>query len=197
VAAAVLLARLDYARLGAGRWMLYLPAALLGLLIPRAPTWRSDQSFGGPNYLGAQGIADERFAYYPWTGLLRARRDLRLPIGPLVARGEEEKAKGWHVVVNPWPGITGFYAGPAVHIVDPLALSDALLARLPIKPGPWRIGHFERALPDGYLATLDKGRNVIVDPEIARRYDDVAQVTRGRLWSRQRWRAIVRLNVGL
>ena len=49
----------------------------------------------------------------------------------------------------------GYYAGPNVYVVDELALADALLARLPARRvDQWRIGHFQRTLPAGYLDTL-------------------------------------------
>ena len=61
--------------------------------------------------------------------------------------------------------MTGYYAGPTVHIVDPLALADPLLARLPPKRKiNWRIGHFERTIPAGYRGTLRMGQNVLEDP---------------------------------
>jgi hypothetical protein len=50
-------------------------------------------------------------------------------------------------------GLLGYYAGPGVHIVDPMALTDPLLARLPADK-PWRIGHFRRQLPPGYVDRL-------------------------------------------
>jgi arabinofuranosyltransferase len=76
-----------------------------------------------------------------------------------------------------------------VHIVVRLALNDALLARLPAKK-PWRIGHFERALPAGYLESLRTGRNQLADPQIARLYAQIQRITRGPLWDAQRWRDI-------
>jgi arabinofuranosyltransferase len=88
----------------------------------------------------------------------------------------------------------GYFAGPAVHVVDVLALGDPLLARLPALP-KWRIGHFERPVPEGYLETLSTGRNAIVDPLIAMKYERVKAITQEPLWTRRRWRAIIAMNV--
>ena len=56
-------------------------------------------------------------------------------------------------------GMTGYAAGTDKIIVDRYALSDPLLARLPVRDHEdWRIGHFDRVVPDGYverLAALD------------------------------------------
>ena len=91
-------------------------------------------------------------------------------------------------------GLYGYYAGPGVHILDVVALTDPLLARLPARSGRWRIGHFERAIPPGYARSLDEGQNRITDPALADYYEDLRRVARGPLFSVPRWRAIGRLN---
>jgi hypothetical protein len=106
-------------------------------------------------------------------------------------------------------GALSLLAGPAVHVVDPFGLGDPLLARLPALPvdplamagrphargRSWRIGHFARATPTGYIESLRSGRNQIAPPATAHLYDDLALVTRAPLWSLDRWRAIARLNL--
>lgn len=146
------------------------------------------------------GIADERGLYYRYTGLLSSRRQA----GPLTHEWARQ-GRLWQqqshrepgkpgVVATHSVGFRGFYAGPAVHIVDLLALTDALLARLPAKK-PWRIGHFERELPAGYLQSLRTGRNQLADPQIARLYDQIQRITRAPLWDTQRWRDIVEFHI--
>jgi arabinofuranosyltransferase len=94
--------------------------------------------------------------------------------------------------------MTGFYAGPDVHIIDALALADPLLARLPAKRNlSWRPGHFERAIPSGYEDTIRTGTNALADVRLARYYDHLASITRGDLLSWQRLLTIVRMNAGL
>jgi arabinofuranosyltransferase len=99
------------------------------------------------------------------------------------------------VVVRANIGLFGYYAGPKPHIIDAYGLSDPLLARLPALQ-PWRVGHFERAIPDGYERSLAAGANRVADAQVAALYDQVKLVTQGRIWSRQRWRAIRRMNLG-
>jgi len=70
----------------------------------------------------------------------------------------------------------------------------ALLARQPAIR-PWRIGHFERRMPDGYLESIRSGNNQVADFTIARQYEQLKLVTQGPIWSRRRWRAIRRLNL--
>ena len=93
----------------------------------------------------------------------------------------------------PQVGLFGYFAGPEVHVVDTLGLGDPLLARLPAQP-KWRAGHFQREIPDGYLKTIETGRNVITDPEVAMTYARLKIITQDPLWSRRRWRAIVAMN---
>ncbi len=106
------------------------------------------------------GVADERLAYYMFTGLLKAWKLDEMPDHynrrwGLEAREEAQENGGMMVVQHINIGIFGLYAGPQVHVVDGYALSDPLLARLPaLYNRHWRIGHFERIIPDGYLETL-------------------------------------------
>ena len=102
-------------------------------------------------------------------------------------------------------GLTGFAAGPEVHLVDRHGLADPLLARLPAialarRPDrqgkTWRPGHGLRPVPEGYLETLETGVNRIRDPRLARYYEALRTVTRGDLWDSGRWRTALELNLG-
>jgi arabinofuranosyltransferase len=107
-------------------------------------------------------------------------------------------------------GFLGFYLGPEVHVVDLYALADPLLARLPaMRPDPtlartlpqlaekgWRVGHYLRQLPDGYLESLATGRQCIRDPDLARYYEELRLIVSGPLLDPGRLRAIWRLNNG-
>jgi arabinofuranosyltransferase len=95
-------------------------------------------------------------------------------------------------------GMPGYACGPNVHILDRLAITDPLLARLPARDLPvWRIGHFFRWVPFGYPESILHGDNRIADPQLRPFYDDLAMVTRGAIWSAERWGAIFRLNFGI
>jgi arabinofuranosyltransferase len=115
------------------------------------------------------------------------------------------------VLVADGMGFTGYFAGPVPHLLDPMGLTDPLLARLPIWRDraflapqklaqgmsiPWRIGHFVRAIPAGYEATLASGVNQIASPALAECWETLALITRAPLTAPGRWRAILRANLG-
>ena len=143
------------------------------------------------------GINDERAYYYPISGLMNYRpgRDIPFSGEGWVEHGKALRASGKSVVDEKNVGYIGYFAGPAVHIVDLYALCDPLLARLPVS-GPWRIGHFEREIPQGYLQTLRTDVNQVADPSLAAYYDQLALITRGPLFSRERLIAIWKMNTG-
>ena len=133
---------------------------LLGMLSPAPTLWNTFRFISSSNF-DRPYIHDERSFYYGGSSLLLAFQDHSLdPIknGGWAQRGIVLRAAGSpQVVVEENIGYTGFYAGPAVHIVDRDALSDAFLARLPLADlTHWRIGHFSRKLPPGYLATIQR-----------------------------------------
>jgi arabinofuranosyltransferase len=145
-----------------------------------------------------RGIADERAAYYRWTGWMRDAEGGRSPETHLWARmGTFFRKDAPPVVVLSGIGLAGWQMGAVGYVVDLNGLSDPLLARLPamINP-PWRIGHFTRRVPAGFLDSLVHGENRIVDPAIASYYDDLLLLTRGRIFSAERLRAILRVNLG-
>ena len=138
------------------------------------------------------GIRETRAFYYRYTGLLRWSREVPLPHFLWETEGREARLKRGVVQRGPI-GLFGYYAGPEVHIVDFYALSDPLLARLPSR-GRWRIGHFQRRIPGGYLESIRTGRNVITDPVVAMKYEQLKIITQDPLWTRRRWEAIVAMN---
>jgi arabinofuranosyltransferase len=146
----------------------------------------------------ATGIVDERGCYVAHTGLLENLREQRYKQHKYFAQGKEWRAKDEKVVVSTLVGLAGFAAGPDVHIIDPYALSDPLLARLPF-PGEtkWRVGHLRRDLPEGYELTVKSGENRLANPHLARYYDRLSAIVHRPLLSRARWSAIVRMNLGL
>ncbi len=171
-----------------------------GLASP-APPLRSGINYGsdssGQGIIDKWGIADERAIYYPDTGLLQARRHISLPNHALVHEGIAARDKGGPEVVRHSSGFFGFYAGRDIHVMDILGLGDPLLARLPPRPDPfWRIGHFERGVPEGYTETLLSGENRLAEPHLAEYYDKLTLLTRGPLMSSNRLGAIVRFNLG-
>lgn len=92
-------------------------------------------------------------------------------------------------------GYLGFHSKYKTFIIDYLALTNAFLARLPTTEG-WRIGHFLRNLPEGYVESVKQEKNLLVDKDLSALYADIVLVTQADLWSAARWQAIWRLNTG-
>lgn len=141
-------------------------------------------------------VTDERGFYYRDTGLLRVLAGEADPNKhPWTYRGDYARESGARAAILPNIGIAAYAAGPEVYAVDPLALADPLLARLPaVQSRGLYIGHFGRRFPDGYLRSLTLGRNDLLDPDLAAYYDRLTLVTRGRLFQRGRWASIFYLN---
>lgn len=135
------------------------------------------------------GIADERRYFEGELALLRIRGTIKHPWADW---GRELRRQQQSIFVTENIGLTGFFAGPTVHIVDALALADPLLARLPALANS-RIGHFRRDIPDGYLETIASGVNRIVDPDLARYYDLLHEIVAGPVWSWRRFATIATL----
>ena len=97
-------------------------------------------------------------------------------------------------------GFFGLAAGPEKHLVDRNALSDPLLARLPVSPRlyfEFYAGHYFRDIPDGYLETLESGHQPARRSGAARSTTTgSATCCRGPLFSAQRLRSMWYLNVG-
>jgi arabinofuranosyltransferase len=168
--------------------------AMVAILFTPFPPVLSTGAFDG-RYEPPSGITDERRYYYQNSGLLRDKNRGQTLVTRRQAHVDRALARGLYVASTTAIGYAGYFAGRRLHILDPMGLSDPLLARLPTMR-PWRIGHFQRAEVPGYGATLATGRNQIEDPGIAAYYDQIALVTRGPLWSVVRFAAIVDLNLG-
>jgi len=109
------------------------------------------------------------------------------------------------VVLRAAIGFEGWYAGPAIHVLDLYALGDPFLARLPalrrdplvqalapwLEALPTRPGHFVRRIPAGYLETLVAGTNHVRDPDLAREAERIRCITRAPLFDPARRRALV------
>lgn len=165
------------------RWGTVVAAA--ALLLPHsalftgegyAPAWRLGSS-------GRTGIVDEK-GNPPGSEWLR---DLLLRGWPAPATEPLAPPRVEGVLGRP-----GYRAHLLQILVDPNALADPLLARLPCTP-PWQIGHFRRPVPAGYLESLATGSNRIADAGIAALFADVRTVVSGPLLGPGRVAAALRL----
>jgi arabinofuranosyltransferase len=189
-------------------WLLPIGGAvmLLGFVVGDGPLFAGADFSADRQPRNENGINDERAFYAGVTGLARVLGEGRdYPAYWTTTRAQAAPDLG-SPRVETSIGMIGFLADPRVHFVDPLGLADPLLSRLPAVPDQrlallqpefprtWRIGHFLRAIPDGYLGTLASGRNVLFDPEVAELADVVWQVTRGPLFDGARLRALWQLH---
>jgi arabinofuranosyltransferase len=175
---------------------------ILGMSAPR-PTVLSDADYEFDKRPFAivlredKGIIDERAFYYQQTGLLNLEKGKENPNHLWYKQGLSIKKQGITPYVRGTVGFFGWAVGPKIHIIDYFALCDPLAARLPNDSKiRWRIGHFGRTLPIGYVETLKVGKNLIKDKSIAEYYDYLSLITRGSLWSRKRLLTILKMNLG-
>lgn len=156
----------------------------------------------GPDYenrdearvLADRGISDERGFYYQRRGLLARDPERELVAGS--ACREEDAPRVEIRSVCGELGYEGFAACPETFLADRCALSDPLLARMPmIDATQWRVGHYFRRVPRGYRDSLEQDENLLVDPRHRALYDDIRLATRAPLFAEGRLGAIWRLNV--
>jgi arabinofuranosyltransferase len=181
--------------------------ALVGLgtaLAGPYPSLTSGPSFGAGrrtwgDLIDLDGIADERAFWFACAGALSDRR----PPGEIDCRRRAEAERrardGERVVVSGGVGFLGYWSAHDVVIVDPMAITDPLLARLesPIHDRAlWRPGHHPRELPEGYVETLATGENHLGDPAIAAYWRRLDRVVSGDLLDPDRLAAIAEFAVG-
>jgi len=142
------------------------------------------------------GIADERSFYYYGTGLIfHDDRSDEITFGWVNEGKELRNKKGKLTVIHTNVGFLGYYAGPNVTIIDKLALTDPLLARL---DGPTsRPGHSMRQLPNGYFKSVFQNDILIEDENMATYYEKIKIITRGNLFDFNRLKEIIKMNLGL
>jgi len=171
---------------------------VIGVTAPRPPLFwlLSPPSENLADYRDEFGIDDEKAVYFSRSGLMingfRSNRG-----------GSRFAGTNWvikppvEVTVEGAIGLYGYQKGPRVYTIDQFALVDPLLARLPVTDNlNWRIGHFERAIPAGYLETLETRNNAIEDPALAEYYEKLSMITTGSIWEWDRLQEIWNFNTG-
>ncbi len=183
------------------RWLI--PGAAALLLLWQPFNYRPSWNFYSPETIRLHDneerrfFNDERQLYYRGLGLLRVLFAYYGNFGPDVSRytnlGQEPAGK---YGLSCFIGMYGWGMPLERQIIDPLALSELFLARLPARDDA-RIGHYERALPPGFIDSRLDGVNQLKEPHLAALYEDVWLVTRSpELFSGARLAAIWRLNTG-
>ena len=142
------------------------------------------------------GMADERGFYYQGLGLIPVWTKHQGVYPPLKLRnGPVSFIPENMVLFSCFIGQQAWGLPHKLYVVDPLALSEPFLSRLPARNGA-RLGHYERAFPEGFVDSKRTGQNRLVNPVLKSLYADVELTTRGDLWTAERWAAIWRLNTG-
>jgi len=146
------------------------------------------------------GISDERGFYFKHLSLfkyiLRDKDNIIFPGYRLAIGGNKFKGSAEKIIVKVAVGLFGYYSGTEKIIIDPYAITDPLLARLPV-PEWGRIGHFRREIPPGYINSVSDGTEVIENPMLNEFYKKVKIITQDNdLFSPQRIKTIIQFNLG-
>jgi arabinofuranosyltransferase len=171
--------------------------AAFNIVHPLAPVKSIPSLEMGWNWRLQNGVKDDRGATIGGASPLAFEIFRRMPDNAMAREARSLHASPEPVLVHPWIGEVGFYAGPAKYIIDPNGLSDPLLARLPIPPAfyfEFWVSHFTRELPAGYLESRRAGRNLVEDPVIHGYFDKLLRVTTGPVFSFARFKDIFDLN---
>ena len=192
------------------RGILLAVALALGLAFPDATVFSDERIYlnadgsrrSGGELIDERGVCNERVHWYTSNGLLIHLLDPEKTENSLLQALRERriepprsdgKIRADQIVIA---GRRGFLLGPNRHVVDIHALSDPLLARVPVQSLGWRIGHFRRKIPRGYLESIAEGNNRIVNPYLAEFYGKLKIITQGDLFSPERFAAIWGMNTG-
>lgn len=154
---------------------------------------RMSSSYKGFGY--RKGVNDEKGFYKTWLMLQEPGQD-QYPDFDWLVRGYEQKETAPKVSVRHGIGMYGFAFGPDKIIVDSVALSDPLLARLPYKSDFMRIGHLTRQIPEGYLDSLASQENKLTSPVLREYYDHLRLITQAPIFSLSRLKTILSMNTG-
>jgi arabinofuranosyltransferase len=192
LAAVVNLSSTDVFGSAAASWLATAVIVLIGLSAPHSTLADLREV---PDAGAASGIADERLFYVATNGLVNVSRDVAWPSNPAAESGRRARREGKQVTTYCCNGMLGYFGGPDLQIVDIMGLGDPLLARLPAIR-PWRIGHYQREIPDGYVGSIESGTNQLRDPRLAEYYDRLRVITRGPIWRSGRLKTILKMNSG-
>ncbi|HOQ32846.1 MAG TPA: hypothetical protein PLA12_10080 [Candidatus Hydrogenedens sp.] len=145
------------------------------------------------------GIGDERMFYFQVASLAHWEKGKPMPCNAFANQGRQYRQANKKITKSHGSvGYRGFFAGHVAHIIDYNALSDPLLARMPAACRPsWRIGHFWRYIPEGYIDSAGGDENRIKDTNLAEFFNHLKIITRGPLFTIERWRDIIKMNLGM
>ena len=189
----------DLDKYGRLRIALAVIAALAGMSGKYSPVFSGASCT--PHHFDTGWVTDERAFYYHNSGLLRAvNYPGEMPAGRVAELGRELRSGKVSVydrtLVYGKIGYLGYLAGPDIFIVDNFALSDAFLSKLTSKDKDLYIGHEEREIPEGYIETVETGKNAIKDPRLREYYSHLSAIIRGPVFTKGRFNEIIAINTG-
>ena len=110
----------------------------------------------------------------------------------------EARAVGASAAVLPVIGIATREIDRELILIDPFALAEPLLARLPpSNPHDFVPGHAEREIPAGYLEARETGDTSGMHPALAEYYAQLRRVVSGPIFGAARWRSIWKFQRGV
>ena len=116
------------------RWPVAAGLLLYNVLIPLVPAKTTASYDGAWPWRSQNGVKDERGHYHRLTNIFFYSPFRELPDHTWMREGRSFRSGPDKVTVQGSIGFFGLMAGPDKHIVDRNALSDPLLARLPVSP---------------------------------------------------------------
>ena len=176
-------------------------ACFIGLSVKDRSPLYIDSSFGiegeeSEDLHEWSGIIDEKAMYFQTTGLLMAKRSAEMPYKWSRKYSHRDQVNKFPVKVA--VGAYGFYMGPEYHVIDPVALGDPLLSKLPsVYKHYWRVGHYTRDLPEGYIETLREGTGKLTDTNLQEYLNKIHIITRAPVFSLERFKVIMLMNLGM
>lgn len=196
VVALIVLLEIDYAMLFGETnrslfWFVMVVIAAIGISANYPPVFTQ---MGDSETRMDGDVANEKLFYFPSMGMLNHL--LGAPIYEYGMQGLAASADGKTPVFRAGIGVFSYYAGPDIYVIDKHTLTDPLRARLPAQ-GDFRVGHYERPMPDGYEETIaDNFTNHLQDPNLVSYYDKLSPLIHGDLFAPGRIQDIIAFNSG-
>jgi arabinofuranosyltransferase len=196
IAATGLLVDADLFLKGRLRYAVPIVVVIVGMLNPVPNVLANKERYRRKMQTMYHGITDERLYYLKEGSLFLGRPLSQQPGHDMAALRRRQSIEITRIKFLLSAGKAGLHAGPRTCAIDQWALGDALLSRLPVISERWRIGHFPRVVPAGYLVSVVTGENHIRDERVREFYEHLRRITRGPLLDRERFRSIVGMNLG-
>ncbi|MDR1497570.1 MAG: hypothetical protein LBS59_04050 [Puniceicoccales bacterium] len=198
-AAPIFLASVIFSRFQIGHKETLLCAALIAVIGMAKPFERYTKEITENLVLSKRKVADEQWAYRWSNALVNLAKGggggVTYERHPFYS--EYTHLRGERVVERDAIGMLRLACPPPTHILDRVALSDPLLARLPAFYNThWIHSHFYRWIPAGYKETLASGTNKIADKQLRAYYDVLSDITRSPIFSVHRFENILKMNIG-